>query len=129
MALLALWALMQSLDPATFVPEVEQPVAITARGNDGAILAGLELVVTRDGAGPVRLGTTDASGRFVYVPREFGPHEVRAKVTGRRPDDPEIELVTVLDVLPARSRTRLAWWTVPLGMLLCWHGLRRWRRA
>ena len=124
-----MWTLLQSLDPATFVPEVGHEVTVTAHAADSAPIAGLALFATRAGGFVVALGTTDAQGRIAFCPQEPGPHEVRAKVAGRRPDDPEIDLVTVLDVRPARSRARLLWWTMPLGLLLAWHGLRRLRRA
>lgn len=128
MKLALLWISLQGLEPATFLPEVGQEVVVLAKSAQGAPLRGLAVRVTRSGQDPMAVGSTDEHGRLAFKPEHEGSCELRANVPGARPEDPQIELVAVLQVQPTRRRQRLLYWTVPLGLLLCWHGLRRWRQ-
>lgn len=129
MKLALLWFSLQGLEPATFLPQVGQEVVVTARTALGAPIAGLAIRATRAGEDQAAVGSTDALGRLAFTPKHEGPCELRADVPGARSEDPQIELVAVLEVQPAKRRQRLLYWTVPLGLLLCWHGLRRLRQV
>lgn len=120
---------LQSLEPTDYLPELGSEVRIHARGANDEPLPGLALRETARGSEARSIGVTAADGSLVYRPTRLGPIEVRAAHPGRESGDAPIELVAVLEVQPARGGPGIAWWAVPIGMLLAGHGWYRARRA
>lgn len=108
---------LQQLQVEPYPGEVGRPVTITA-SRGGAPLAGLALSVESTGDRANTGGTTDAHGRWEYVPFAAGQYVVSATVDG-------VSVLAPYRVVAARRRWWLAMGTVPVGLAVIWVLLRQ----
>ena len=107
------------LEPTVGFPAEELVVRVT--GSEGKPLAGVAVEV-RTPAGESRgLGRSDSRGEVIYVPDDVGVYEFRARLAA----GPLIVVTCHVVARPRRWLHAILW--TPLGLLLVWVNLRRWR--
>ena len=113
----------QRLDPPKHVSYVGEAVVLRAVDRSGEPAAGVPIRVLIGAAGdPVAIGKTDSGGELRYVPRVAGRFEFQ----GEFADCPLV--IAVYHVAERPARWLYAVLLTPLGLLLLWLNLRRWRR-
>jgi len=113
----------QRLDPPKHVAYVGDAVVLRAVDRSGRPAAAIPVRVRVAGATePVSIGVTNRDGELRYVPGAAG----RCEFHGQFPDGPLVIAVYHVAARPARWIYALV--LTPLGLLLVWLNLRRWRR-
>ena len=104
--LTALLACPQSIEASPSLAEEGAPVVVRVVDADRRPLAGVRVVVGRDGLPPMAVGETDADGTLRIEAREPGDHSVVADVDGPRGEG-RVRLLAPLHV--AARPPRFAW--------------------
>ena len=107
------------LEPTVGFPAEELVVRVT--GPEGRPLAGVSVEVRTPAGGRWELGRSDRRGEVIYVPDEVGVYEFRARLAA----GPLIVITCHVVARPRRWLHAVLW--TPLGLLLVWANLRRWR--
>ena len=107
------------LEPTVGHPAEELVVRVT--GSEGKPTAGVPVEVRTPSGELRKLGPSDRRGEVIYVPDDVGVYEFRARLTA----GPLVVLTLHVVARPQRWLHAVLW--TPLGLLLVWANLRRWR--
>ncbi|MEZ5964377.1 MAG: hypothetical protein R3F56_11070 [Planctomycetota bacterium] len=107
------------LEVSPSLPRAGEGVRVQAVDAAGEVGAGVTLELRDDADVAVMRVTTSADGVGELVVAHAGVYTLRWQA------EPDLVVLVPIHVAPPQSRTLLALWTVPLGLVLGWAALRR----
>lgn len=111
----------QRLDTVDRVSYVDDEVVVRAIDTKGDPVAGLEVWARTPSNARANMGATSALGEVSFLPEESGRYEFSAQF----PRGPVV--IAVYNVVERPTRWLYALFLTPLGVLLVWSNLRRFR--
>jgi hypothetical protein len=114
--------LPQRLDPPPQVTHPDEPVVVRAIDRSGTPVARIHVAVKTPAGKLEDAGVADENGEVRFTPVEVGKHEFRAQFPG----GPLV--IVVHDVVAKPRRWLYALILTPIGLLLIWWNLTKFRR-
>lgn len=114
--------LPQRLDPPPRVTHPDEPIAVRAMDRGGRPVANITVHVRTPAGRLESVGVADAAGEVSFTPVEVGKYEFRAQF----PDGPLV--IVVHDVVARPRRWLYAVLLTPIGLLLIWWNITKFRR-